>query len=137
MDDPQKSLRARFIELQDISRMAIQRILRKELKLYPYLITRRHGLLARDYPLRVQFADWFWGSTTTTMTSSTTSGGLMNRTYISMVTSSPTTQSIGEISALLLKYPSQNVTVTGIRYHEMLRLQFIPDLFNFCLQPHI
>ena len=59
MDDSEKSIRVRVRELQDLSRSTIQRILRLDLQLYPYLITRRHGLQPSDYPLRVQFADWF------------------------------------------------------------------------------
>ena len=59
MDDSEKSIRVRVRELQDLSRSTIQRILRLDLQLYPYLITRRHGLQPSDYPIRVQFADWF------------------------------------------------------------------------------
>ena len=43
----------------DIPRTTLQRILRKKLDLYPYRITKRHALLPRDVPARLQLANWY------------------------------------------------------------------------------
>lgn len=163
MDDPQKSIRARVIELQGtgLSQTTIQRILRQDLKLYPYLITRRHGLKTTDYPIRVQFADWFlaqhnsdddfvnniwwtdeshihlngyvnshnaihWGSQRPTAVVP------INR-YPEKITVWCAISSYGVLGPYFYEENGQNVTVTGKRYHEMLRREFIPDLVNFCI----
>ena len=43
----------------DIPRTTLQRILRKELDLYPYWITKRHALPPGDIPARLQLANWY------------------------------------------------------------------------------
>jgi hypothetical protein len=162
MDDPQKSIRARARELQDVTRSTIQRILRLDLKLYPYLITRRHGLEPRDYPIRVQFADWFLAQHNTdtdfvnniwwTDESHIHLNGYVNthnaihwgsqrptavvpiRRFPEKVTVWCAISSYGVLGPYYYEQNGQNVTVNGIRYHDMLERKFIPDLFNFCLQ---
>ena len=42
--------------------------------------------------------------------------------------------SYGVLGPYFYEEYGQNVTLTGRRYHEMLQLSFIPDLFNFCWQ---
>ena len=57
-DHPRLSTRRRSANL-GIPRTTLQRILRTELKLYPYRWTVHHTLQPQDPPVRVRFADWF------------------------------------------------------------------------------
>ena len=163
MNDPRLSIRARVIELQDISYSTLQRILRDDLQLYPYRITRRHGLLDRDFPVRVQFADWFlqqhnsnddfinnvwwtdeshihlngyvnshnaihWGSERPTDVQ------VQVVNFPEKITVWCAISSHGILGPYFYEENNVTVTVNGLRYLEMLRRQFIPDLFDFCLQ---
>jgi len=56
-ENPHTSIRQRSSEL-DISRMSLQRILRKELLLYPYVISVRHVLTAQDKVRRTGMCRW-------------------------------------------------------------------------------
>ena len=162
MDDSEKSIRVRVRELQDLSRSTIQRILRLDLQLYPYLITRRHGLQPSDYPIRVQLADWFlaqhnldddfinniWWTDKSLIylngyvnTHNAIHWGSQRPTAVVPIRRFPEKVTVwcaisshGVLGPYYYEQNGQNVTVNGTRYYDMLRTKFIPDLFNFCLQ---
>lgn len=54
---PRTSYRRRGLEM-GISRSSMQRILRKDLGLWPYKVQLVQQLKARDHPLRYRFAVW-------------------------------------------------------------------------------
>jgi hypothetical protein len=55
-ENPSASVRRNDTEL---SRSSFHRIVRKELKFYPYKMEIKHQLLDADLPRRVRFAEWF------------------------------------------------------------------------------
>ena len=159
MEDPKMSLRKRSAKL-GLSRDTVQRIMRKDLALYPYKISQRQDLLARDYPVRVQFADYFlgrhaadndfvnniWWSDESHVH---LNGRVNSHNNIHWGTERPTEvttaplhslkitilcaiSSHGILGPYFFEENGNTVTVNGARYLQMLRRQFIPDLFAFC-----
>ena len=55
---PKKSIRRRSAEM-NMSRMSMQRILRRELHFYPYVISVRHKMTAQDKARRYDMCQWF------------------------------------------------------------------------------
>ena len=60
LDDSKLSLRKNSAKL-GVPRATLQKIMTKDLRLYPYRISNRHSMEQRDLPARVRLADWFLG----------------------------------------------------------------------------
>lgn len=160
LEDPTVSIRKRAAQL-DLTSSTIQRIMRKDLALYPYRITKRHELLDRDYPVRVQLADWFlnkhngdddflnniWWSDESHVH---LNGYVNSHNAIHWGTEKPTeVQSVplhslkitiwcaisahGLLGPYFFEENGNTVTVNSARYLEVVKRQFIPDLFSFCI----
>ena len=160
-DHPRLSTRRRSANL-GIPRTTLQRILRTELKLYPYRWTVHHTLQPQDPPVRVRFADWFLpedasnedfiGNIWWTDEAKFCLHGSVNSHNAvhwgsqrpDSVQQRPTQNSPklnvwcamsshGIIGPYFFKDAAgATVTVNGDRYLQMLQNFFIPELFNFC-----
>ena len=159
-EQPDISTRRRSAML-DIPRTTLQRVLRKELGLYPYRITKKHALLPRDVPARLRMANWYlrkdaadddfvqniWFTDEANFhlvgsvnSHNAVHWGSERPDQVQQVPlHSPKLVVWCAISAHGLIGPyffkDQNgatTTVNSTRYHEMLRRFFVPELYNFC-----
>ena len=161
LDDPRLSIRQRSVQL-GIPRSTLQEILRLDLTLYPYLITRRHELKTTDFPIRVRFAYWFlqemnndpdfvnniWWSDESHIhlngyvnTHNTIHWGSERPTDVVPVRRYPEKITVwcaisaqGILGPYFYEENNRTVTVTGARYHRMLRFNYTQDLLTLCTQ---
>ena len=105
-EDPNLSTRCRAAA-SDIDRGSLMKILKKDLKQWPYRYTLHQGLKPQDLPARVNLANWillledFYESQESIF--SVTSGGLTKRSFAFSEPLTPITQCIGELHDLTLR----------------------------------
>ena len=159
-DHPKLGTRRRSAML-DIPRTTLRRILVGELHYFPYHITKRHALQPQDLTARIRVGDWFlakdladddflenvWWSDEANFN---LRGSVNSQNAVHWGSERP-----DEVQQVPLHSPKlvvwcalsshgvigpyffrdQNgatTTVTSVRYLEMLKRYYVPELFNFC-----